>query len=156
MHIRVAANLLKLFIRRLFCMVVLRFSASEKVDDSAERSAPSEVPTARSRARKVFRRNSAPLATAITQSNVTRTQTSQRKPPPEAGWPPASPPTRRSPHSPGNTSSTKKRNLMAKDRRLLQRQERPGGFGICRRRQTKSSCQWRHDPVEAPGASRGL
>lgn len=114
MHIRVAVNLLKLFTRRLFCMVVLRFSANEKVENSAERSAPSEASTARLRARKAFRRNSAPHATAITQSNVTRTHTSQRKPPPNAGWPPASPPTRRSPHSPGNASSTEKETLWQK------------------------------------------
>jgi hypothetical protein len=161
MHTRVAVNLLKLLTRRLFCMVALRFTADERVDIPAERSPAPEAPTARSRARKTSGRNSAPPATAIPQSNVIRLYTSQRKPPPKAGWPPTSPPTRRFPHPPGNTSSgntssTEKGNLVAKDSRILHGQERPGDFGRRGHRQAESSYQWRLNAVEASDPSCGL
>ena len=153
MHTRVAANLLKLFTRRLFCMVVLRFSADGKADISSERSAPPEASTARSRARRAFRRNSAPSATATYQSNVIRIHTSRRKPPPKTGWPPAGPPSRRPSQPPGNTRSTEKRNLMAKDSRILQRQKRRRISGERARRQT-GICQWRLDSAKTCRAFR--
>ena len=147
MHTRAAANLLKLFTRRLFCMVVLRFSADGKADISSERSAPPEASTARSRARRVFPRNSAPSATSTYQSNVIRIHTSWRKPPPKAGWPPAGPPSRRPAQPPRHTRSTEKRNLMAKDHRVLQRQELRRSSGERARRKT-GLCQWRLDATE--------
>jgi len=150
MHTRTAANLLKLFTRRLFCMVVLRFSAG-KEHISAERSAPPEASTARSRARRVFPCNSAPSATAIYQSNVIRIHTRQRKTSLQTGWPPARPPSQ----PPGNTRSAEKGNLMAKDSRLLQRQECRSVLAEQLQRQT-SVCQRRLDSIKTSGAFHRL
>ena len=155
MHTRVAANLLKLFTRRLFCMVVLRFSANGKAEISAERSAPPEASTARSRARRGFPYNCAPYATATHQPNVIRIHTSQRKPPIEAGWPPDRPPSRRPSQPPGSTRSTQEGDFMAKDSRILQRQEPRRIFGERARRQ-RESCQRRLHSDKTPRAFRRL
>jgi hypothetical protein len=132
MHTRAAAHLLKLFTWRLFCMVVLRFSAGKEATP-AERSAPSEASTAVSRARRVFPCNSAPPATSLYQSNVIRIHTRQRKPSLQTGWSPVRPHTQ----STGEARSTKKRNPMAKDSRLLPWQEPRGTTGKEVPRETK-------------------
>jgi hypothetical protein len=155
MHTQVAANLLKLFTRRLFCMVVLRFSATGKAGTSAERSAPAGASTSRSRARRGFLGNTAPRSTATNQSNVIRIHTSRRKPPLETGWPPDRPPAWRSSQPPGSTSSTQKSDFVAKDSRVLQRQERRRICGERGHRQ-RGSCQWRVHSAKTPRAFHQL
>lgn len=129
---RSAANLLKLFRWRLFCMVVLRFSAG-KEHTSAGRSAPAEASTAAPHARRTFPCHSAPVANAIYQSNVIRTHTRQRKPSLEKGRPPARPPTQ----PPRNTHPAKERDLMAENNRLSARQEHRSTAGEEVRREAK-------------------
>jgi hypothetical protein len=118
---RSAANFLKWFTRRVFCMVVLRFSAG-KEPASAKRSAPPGASTAASRVRKSVPRHSAPCATAIYQINVIRTHIRQRDPLLEKGPPPRCP----LPKPTGNACAiTQERNVVAKDNRLFLGQESP-------------------------------
>ena len=155
MHTRVAANLLKLFTRRLFCMVVLRFSAGGKADISSERSAPPEVSTARSRARRASRRNSAPSAPATYQSNVIRIHTCRGKPPLEERWPQFRPPSRRPAPPPGIIHPTKKTHPLAKSSRLFQRKERRGRIET-RAQRRKRFLRWRGGSAETARTAHQL
>ena len=149
MHTWAVADLLKLFRWRSFCMVVLRLFAGTELP-SAERSASPEASTAVSRARRVFPRNATTSATSINQSNVIRIHTRQ--------WQPTLQ-TRRSSISPhtqqptGTTRSTEKRNLLAKDNRLLLGQESRGLARKATCRETKL-WQWRFDAIETSSAFR--
>jgi hypothetical protein len=151
MHLRSAANFLKWFTWRMFCMVVLRFSAGKK-PVSVERSAPSEASTAASRVRRSFPGHSAPCATAIYQNNVIRTHIRQRDALFAKGPPPSWPP----PQSTGNAHAIiEERNVVAKNSRLLLGQEFPslatkeiGGEVRLR--------QWRHRRCQAARTFRGI
>ena len=149
MPAQAAANILKLFRWRLFCTVALRSFAKGKSKVCAERPAPSEASTAGSRARRTFLQNPAPSGTATYQSNVIRIHTSTGKPPVTARRPPARPPSRRPSPQPGTTCSTKKRNPLAEDSRVLQWKE-PHGEPVRRRH----SGQWGLRATETCGAFR--
>ena len=121
MPLRSAVIPLKLFTWRVFWPVLLRLSAECK-DASAGRSAPSEAPTVASARPKKFPRHSAPVATAIVQTNVIRIYTCQRQSLVQKGRAPTRPPTNPS----GNTraSPAQERNSLAKDYLFLAWQER--------------------------------
>ena len=155
MHTRAVANLLKLFTRRLFCKVVLRFSATGKAENSAESSAPPEAPSASARARRAFSRNAARTATPTNQSNVIRIHTCRGKPPLEERWPQFRPPSRRPTPPPGIIHPTKKTHPLAKSSRLFQRKERRGRIDT-RAQRRKRFLRWRGGSAETARTSHQL
>jgi hypothetical protein len=160
MHVRSAANFLKWFKWRVFCMVVLRFSDG-KEPAPKERSAPPEASTAASRVRRSCPRHSAPSATAIYQNNVIRTHIRRRDPLLEKGPPPSCPLSQ----PPGNARAfAQERNLVAKDNCPFLGKESPSPFaeeiagrvrlGKWRDRRSQAACPFRW--VEKTGNCRGF
>jgi hypothetical protein len=146
MHTRVGANVLKLFRRRLSCIMVLRFFAKGKLESFVKKPRVSEASMTGLPAGS-FPRNPAASANTTNQSHVIRIHTRRRKTPVEAWWPPSGPRARRFPQPPGNFRSSQK-DPLAKNRRLFhwREQQRTDGSQFPR---GPGHSQWGSDFIEA-------